>query len=68
MVPFTIFTIGVDTFYVKNGASHMFFLNITRRHSDDSLSIEKTLTLCNITIPIKSVLNKNQNLYYNNII
>ena len=31
---------------------------------DDSLPIEKTLTLHKVIIPIKSVLNKDQNDYY----
>ena len=35
--------------------------------SYDSLTLEKTLTLHNIIILIKSVFNKNQNQYYYNI-
>ena len=34
--------------------------------SYDSLPIEKTLALHNVIIPIKSVLNKEQNYYYYN--
>ena len=33
----------------------------------DSLSVEKTLTLCNVIIPIKSVLNKDKNHYCYNM-
>ena len=35
--------------------------------SYDSLSLEKTLTLHNVIILIKSVFNKNQNHYHYNI-
>ena len=35
--------------------------------SYDSLPLEKTLTLHDVTIRIKSVINKNQNHYYYNI-
>ena len=34
--------------------------------SDDDLALEKTLTLRNIIIQMKSVLNKDQNYYYYN--
>ena len=36
-------------------------------HSYDSLPLEKTFTLHNVIVPIKSVFNKNQNHYYYNI-
>ena len=35
--------------------------------SDDTLPIEKTVTLLNVLILIKSVLNKDQDHYYYNI-
>ena len=43
----------------------MFFLTITQIKvgSNDSLPTEKTLTLHNVIILIKSVLNKDQNHY-----
>ena len=37
-------------------------------NSDDSLPIEKTLTLQNVIILISSVFNKDQNYYYDNIL
>ena len=43
----------------------MFFLIIMRKiDSYDSLLLEKTLTLHNVIILIRSVLNKDQNHYY----
>ena len=39
-----------------------------KANSDDSLPIEKTLTLQNVIILISSVLNKDQNYYYDNIL
>ena len=36
-------------------------------HNHDSLPLEKTLTLHNVIIRIKSAFNKNQNHYYYNM-
>ena len=48
---------------------HMLFLAIMQESYDsyDSLPLEKTLTLHNVIILIKSLVNKNQNHYYYNI-
>ena len=48
---------------------HMLLLAIMQESYDsyDSLHIEKTLTLHNVIILIKSLVNKNQNHYYYNI-
>ena len=48
---------------------YVFSHNYARIKTDsyDSLSLEKTLTLHNVIILIKSVFNKNQNHYYYNI-
>ena len=49
--------------------SYVFSLNYTKMKVDsyDSLPLEKILTLYNVIILIKSVLNKYQNQYYYNI-
>ena len=49
--------------------SYVFSLNYTKMKVDsyDSLPLEKILTLHNVIILIKSVLNKYQNQYYYNI-
>ena len=48
---------------------HMLLLAIMQESYDsyDSLAPEKTLTLHNVIILIKSLVNKNQNHYYYNI-
>ena len=53
----------------KSGITYVFSHNYTRIkiESNDSLYLEKTLTLDNVIILIKSVFNKNQNHYYYNI-
>ena len=64
------FKIGLDILYVKKVASHVFFLiNYARIKvdSNDPLPLEKSLILHYLIILIKSVLNKVQNHYYNNI-
>ena len=53
----------------KSSIAHFFSHNCARSKIDssDSLPLEKTLTLHNVIILIKSVFNKNQNHYYYNI-
>ena len=53
----------------KSGITYIFFHYFAKIKNDsyDSLSIEKTLTLYNVIIHIKSVLNKGQNHYHYNI-
>ena len=55
---------------VKSDITNVFsHYHITMKvNSDDSLPIEKTLTLQNVIILISSVLNKDQNYYYDNIL
>ena len=63
------FKIGLDTLSIKKAVSHVFFLTITQKLKlifYDSLPIEKILTLHNIIMHTKSVLNKDQNDYYFN--
>ena len=56
----------IDYCMIKNW--HISFLYYPKLGSYDSLPIEKTLTLHNVIIIIKSVLNKDQNHYYYNIL
>ena len=53
----------------KSGITYAFSHNYARikMDSSDSLPSEKTLTLHNVLILIKSVFDKNQNHYYYNI-
>ena len=53
---------------VKGSITYVFCHNHGRIKVDshDSLTLEKTFTLLNIIILIKSVLNKDQNYFYNN--
>ena len=53
----------------KSGITYVFFYNYARIQIDshDSLPLEKTLTLHNVIILIKSVFNKNQNHDYYSI-
>ena len=53
----------------KSGITYVFSHNYIRIKidSNDSLSLEKPLTLDNVIILIKSDFNKNQNYYYYNI-
>ena len=52
-----------------SGITYVISYNYARIKIDlyDSLPLEKTLTLHNVVILIKSVLNKNQNHYYYNM-
>ena len=58
----TLFATKLDTLSAKKMTSRIFFLG-----SYDSLPIEKMLTLHNVIILIKSVLDKDQCCYYCNI-
>ena len=51
---------------LKCGITYVFSRNYAKIKidSDDGLSLEKTLSLHNVIIHIKSVLNKNKNHYY----
>ena len=55
---------------LKSGATYVISPNYGKFINDayDSLHLEKTLTLHNVIILIKSVFNKDQNNYYHNII
>ena len=63
------FVIELDILLTKKVLLHMYFLIIMQKSkfSYDSLSLEKTLTLHNVIIFIKSVFNKYQNHNYFNI-
>ena len=63
------FVIELDILLTKKVLLHMYFLIIMQKlkFSYDSLSLEKTLTLHNVIIFIKSVFNKYQNHNYFNI-
>ena len=63
------FVIKLDILLTKKVLLHMYFLIIMQKSkfSYDSLSLEKTLTLHNVIIFIKSVFNKYQNHNYFNI-
>ena len=57
----TLFTNKLD---ILLAISHIFFLSVLQKSKLDSLLIEKILTLHNVIIYIKSVLNKDKNHYY----
>ena len=57
------FSIGLDLISQKSGIKYIFSHN----YEYDSLPLEKTLTLPNVIIFIKSVFKKKQNHYYYNI-
>ena len=62
----TLLRIRFNLISQKSGTTHIFshyFMKI-KLDSYDSLPIEKRLTLYNVTIHIKSVLNKDKNHYY----
>ena len=65
MMPFTI---GLDISQ-KKGIAYLFSHNYAKIKSDsyDYFPPEKTLTLHNVIILIKSVFNKDQSHYYYNI-
>ena len=65
-----LFTIELDILFAKKVVSHVFSHNYARIKIDsyDSLFPEKTLTLYNFIILTESVLNKDQNHYYYNIL
>ena len=70
----TLFGSGKYAFYnrirylvsLKSGITYIFSHYFTKMSIDyyDSLTIEKRVTLCNIIIHIKTVLNKDKNHYY----
>ena len=52
--------------WVKNVVSHIFFFRISEKNeidSDDDLPQEKPMTLNNVVIHMKSILNKDPNRY-----
>ena len=62
-----LFTTELEILAIKKVASHIFLLTIFAKikvDSYDSLPTEKILTLHNVIIHIKSVLNKDKNHYY----
>ena len=64
-----LFAIELYMLLVKNVTSPFFSHNYANIKIDSyhSLTLEKTLTLCNFVILIKSVFNKDKNHYYYNI-
>ena len=67
MMPFIT---GLDIFYKsKSGITYVISHNYEKINiaSYHSLLIEKTLTLHNVVILVKSVFNKDKTNYYNNI-
>ena len=66
-----LFTIELDSLQVKEVVLNMFFSHNYAKikiNSYDSFPLEKTLTLHNVIILINSVLNKDKNHYYYNIL
>ena len=62
-----LFAIKLDILEVYKAASNIFFLNFCAKikvDSYDPLPMERILTLLNVIMHIKSVLNKDQNYYY----
>ena len=62
-----LFTIGLDILSQKSSITDIISHNYWRIKIDSygrSLPLEKTLSLHNVIILIKSVFNKDQNLYY----
>ena len=63
----TLFATELDILLVTKVASHIFFLIISRKSTlilMIFLPIERRLTLHNVIIHIKSVVDKNKNRYY----
>ena len=66
-----LFTTELDSLQVKEVVLNMFFSHNYAKikiNSCDSFPLEKTLTLHNVIILINSVLNKDKNHYYYNIL
>ena len=61
--------IGLIVINGKSGITYIMNHNFPRIILDfyNSLPVEKTLTFHNVTILVKSVVNKNENNYYYNI-
>ena len=62
-----VFTTEIDILYIRIEVSHIFFSHYFAKikvDSYDCLPIEKRLTLYDIIIHIKSVLNKDKNYYH----
>ena len=63
------FMIGLIVINEKSGITYIMNHNFPRIILDfyNSLPVEKTLTFHNVTMLVKSVVNKNENNYYYNI-
>ena len=62
----SIFDKNRDLIGLKSGITYVASRNSAKINidSDDDLPLEKKLTLCNVVILIRSVLNKNNDQYY----